>query len=288
MDDFDQLLNELHIDEKPPRVAGLRCVYDGHEFEGEIFTFPIAHLGGSSYRLSRLPFCSLSCTKAYVRKDNRDPKYLVNFIHYVISKYGISNVRTALPINQLACYDVEGVGMTLEAWRAFDGKSPTLKREGHSHSTDPNVFECIAQTTHVPLVVDRRELKQEEYSAAVVRANAKKRSKVTKIVTAVSTLLKQPEKKQEEVQEEEEEHEEEEEEVEEVLVGQSMPPPPPRPPPLKAKRNNQSTAEILQAPENQKIDVEAELAMNAVMESMFPETDDEEQVEIDSSDEEEY
>ena len=173
------------------RRVALRCMYDGHLFDGHAFSFPIEHIARDSFRLARLPFCSLSCTKAYLRNNDYDTTMLVNFINYAAQKYNIKNVATAPSRNRLACYDMECIGMTIEEFRGHTvGKSELRKIDSHLDGRiDVNIFECLAQTTFLPLVVDRRALKQEDYASAVVLANKRKRNKIMPVVSALDALL---------------------------------------------------------------------------------------------------
>jgi hypothetical protein len=177
--------------EMQARGVVLRCMYDGHVFDGDVFTFPIEQMSAGAYRLSRMPFCSLSCTKAYLRNNDYDTTLLVNFVNYAAHKYSIHNVETAPSRNRLACYDMQGIGLTIEEFRRHKmGKSDLRKLDArHAGMVDVNIFECLAQTTFLPLIVDRRALKQEEYASAVVLANKRKRNKIMPIVSALESLL---------------------------------------------------------------------------------------------------
>ena len=170
MDEWD----EMTAVESETRLAPRRCFHDGHEFDGEVYRFPVEHMNNTNFRMSALIFCSLSCAKAHIRHESIDPIYLIIFVHYCAEKYGVFRVNTALPLSLLAAFRFDGQGMTISEWRSHSG-DPLVEK--NHESIDLQVFEHTYQTTFNALIVDRRSLDPEQYTEAVLRANEKKRNK---------------------------------------------------------------------------------------------------------------
>jgi hypothetical protein len=129
------------------------CFYDGFE-SSSTFTFPLTYDDTRRlWTLSPLVFCSPACTKAYLLQSSVHEEHLVLFHLYCQEKNIPFPIQSAPRRERLRVYNHDQAADGLLDIRQFRA-SPAPCANPHP-GMDLNIFQQVAQSTYLPLVVDR-------------------------------------------------------------------------------------------------------------------------------------
>jgi hypothetical protein len=98
-----------------------RCLFDGHDFEGDGYSYPNAKKQNGKFEFDECTMCSPSCGKGYIDTYLQASPHLLTWLHlHVHRDLGIQDmVPTAPSPRNLACNRRDGKGMTIKQFRQF-------------------------------------------------------------------------------------------------------------------------------------------------------------------------
>lgn len=127
-----------------------RCINDGHEIIGHLpFHAPLSKDPiTDKWIFDKRNFCHPSCAKCFYRRDvSLSPALLVNLELYLVKDLNMRNVPTAQDPVVLACFNVNGIGLTIEQYRNFESKEVMIEKPDF-YPIDKNVFMYEQQENH--------------------------------------------------------------------------------------------------------------------------------------------
>jgi hypothetical protein len=122
------------------------CTYDGQPFEGDVYRVP-ERVENRRMVLSPLQFCSPSCGKSFLLESNIGSHNMALFSMYYDS-LGITNIEPSPPKMWLACYHVDGQGLSVAQYREAQGCA--VRKSGIVTNRPPTT---TAQENYVPLFI---------------------------------------------------------------------------------------------------------------------------------------
>lgn len=96
-----------------------KCRLEGHDFEGEPERFVIGYdKYTNEEEFDKQTFCHIACVNMFLRSNQTDPILIIWYQHYLMSKRGFKGDFPIAPDpGCLKCYNVDGVGLTIEEFR---------------------------------------------------------------------------------------------------------------------------------------------------------------------------
>ena len=120
----------------------VRCLHDGGEFTGQVFTFPTSMCPMIE---SPLCFCSPRCALGYlVINSMKHPYFMEMFTEYMSEMYGVTSAIIPAPSPTVICdYRSDGLGINLDQFRDEGPVTYGLDRKTVSQSVNPEVVIAI-------------------------------------------------------------------------------------------------------------------------------------------------